>query len=58
MQILHDRAIINVEFNVAPFSTSERKKRSKNDKYSICSAFIHRTHMPSPALTDYASSHL
>ncbi|KAI9282146.1 putative exosomal 3'-5 [Umbelopsis sp. AD052] len=35
MQILHDRAIINVEFNVAPFSTSERKKRSKNDKRSL-----------------------
>ncbi|KAG0185654.1 hypothetical protein DFQ28_009021 [Apophysomyces sp. BC1034] len=33
MQALADRAIINVEFNVAPFSTSERKKRSKNDKF-------------------------
>ncbi|KAI9292865.1 exosome component 4 [Neoconidiobolus thromboides FSU 785] len=30
--ILHDRAFINVEINVSPFSTSERKKRSKNDK--------------------------
>lgn len=32
MQALADRALINVEFNVAPFSSSERKKRSKNDK--------------------------
>ncbi|RUS25156.1 ribosomal protein S5 domain 2-type protein [Jimgerdemannia flammicorona] len=32
MNMLHDRAIINVEFNMAPFSTAERKKRSKNDK--------------------------
>ncbi|RUP52368.1 hypothetical protein BC936DRAFT_145609 [Jimgerdemannia flammicorona] len=27
MNMLHDRAIINVEFNMAPFSTAERKKR-------------------------------
>ncbi|KAK9761583.1 Exosome non-catalytic core component [Basidiobolus ranarum] len=31
-QVQHDRAIVNVEFNIAPFSTSERKKRSKSDK--------------------------
>ncbi|KAJ1920804.1 Exosome non-catalytic core component [Mycoemilia scoparia] len=31
-QVQFDRAFINVEFNVAPFSTNERRKRSKNDK--------------------------
>jgi len=30
--VLHDRAILNVEFNVAPFSTGERRRRTKNDK--------------------------
>ncbi|KAJ2079878.1 Exosome non-catalytic core component [Coemansia sp. RSA 988] len=30
--IQHEQATINVEFNVAPFSTSERRKRSKGDK--------------------------
>ncbi|RKP23212.1 exosome complex exonuclease RRP41 [Syncephalis pseudoplumigaleata] len=29
---MHDRAYINVEYTVAPFSTGERKKRSKNDR--------------------------
>lgn len=33
--VLHDRAIINVEFNVAPFSTGERRRRTKNDKYDL-----------------------
>ncbi|KAI9486978.1 MAG: ribosomal protein S5 domain 2-type protein [Benjaminiella poitrasii] len=46
-QGLADRAIINVEFNVAPFSTSERKKRSKNDKRSLeIAAFIRQTFEP------------
>ncbi|RIA92454.1 ribosomal protein S5 domain 2-type protein [Glomus cerebriforme] len=31
-QILHNRANINVEISLAPFSMSERKKRSKSDK--------------------------
>ncbi|RKP07866.1 ribosomal protein S5 domain 2-type protein [Thamnocephalis sphaerospora] len=31
-QVMHDRAYINVEYLVAPFSAGERKKRSKNDK--------------------------
>ncbi|PIA17410.1 exosome component 4 [Coemansia reversa NRRL 1564] len=30
--VQHEQATINVEFNVAPFSTSERRKRSKGDK--------------------------
>ncbi|KAG0168488.1 Exosome complex component RRP41 [Apophysomyces sp. BC1015] len=47
MQALADRAIINVEFNVAPFSTSERKKRSKNDKRSLeVATFIRQTFEP------------
>ncbi|KAI9357840.1 putative exosomal 3'-5 [Pilaira anomala] len=47
MQALADRALINVEFNVAPFSSSERKKRSKNDKRSLeVAAFIRQTFEP------------
>ncbi|KAI0216701.1 Exosome non-catalytic core component, partial [Massospora cicadina] len=30
--VLHDRAFLNVEINVSPFSSSERHKRTKNDK--------------------------
>jgi len=30
--VLHDRAFLNVEINVSPFSTSERHKRTKADK--------------------------
>ncbi|KAI9472683.1 Exosome non-catalytic core component [Coemansia sp. RSA 989] len=40
----HDQAIINVEFNVAPFSTSERRKRSKGDKRLLeISSFVRQT---------------
>ena len=31
-QTLHDRAVLNVEISVAPFSTSERRKRSRADR--------------------------
>jgi len=31
-QVMHDKANINVEISYAPFSTSERKKRTKTDK--------------------------
>jgi exosome complex component RRP41 len=31
-QTIHDRANINVEVNVTPFSTGERRRRGKNDK--------------------------
>ncbi|KAI0648866.1 ribosomal protein S5 domain 2-type protein [Trametes meyenii] len=31
-QTLHDRAVLNVEMNVAPFSTGERRKRSRADR--------------------------
>lgn len=33
-QALHDRAIINCQFSMATFSTSERKKRPKGDRRS------------------------
>ena len=33
-QALHDRAAINCQFSMAPFSTSERHKRSKGDRRS------------------------
>ncbi|KAJ8660347.1 hypothetical protein O0I10_003804 [Lichtheimia ornata] len=46
-QMLSDRAILNVEFNIAPFSFSERKKRSKNDKRSLeMASFIRQTFEP------------
>ncbi|KAI0696534.1 ribosomal protein S5 domain 2-type protein [Cytidiella melzeri] len=31
-QTLHDRAVLNVEVSIAPFSTGERRKRSRGDK--------------------------
>jgi len=31
-ETIHDRANINVEVNIAPFSTGDRKKRSRGDK--------------------------
>jgi exosome complex component RRP41 len=34
-QTIHDRAVINVEVTVAPFSTGERRRRGKGDKYVI-----------------------
>ncbi|KAI9283271.1 putative exosomal 3'-5 [Sporodiniella umbellata] len=44
---LSDRAYINVEFNIAPFSASERKKRAKTDKRSVeMAAFIRQTFEP------------
>ena len=32
-QTIHNRANINVEVNIVPFSTGERRKRGRNDKY-------------------------
>lgn len=31
-QTLHDRAVLNVEVNIAPFSSGERRKRGRGDK--------------------------
>ncbi len=31
-QTLHDRAVLNVEVNIAPFSTGERRRRGRGDK--------------------------
>lgn len=31
-QTIHDRANINVEVSIAPFSTGERRKRNRGDK--------------------------
>ncbi|KAJ2782640.1 hypothetical protein H4R18_002160 [Coemansia javaensis] len=39
-----DRAVVNVEFNVAPFSTSERRQRSKGDKRLLeVASFVRQT---------------
>lgn len=34
-QSLHDRAFINCQFSMATFSTSERKKRPKGDRWAM-----------------------
>lgn len=34
-QVLHNRAVINCQFSMATFSTSERKKRPKGDRRSV-----------------------
>ncbi|ORX52844.1 ribosomal protein S5 domain 2-like protein [Hesseltinella vesiculosa] len=58
-QAMADRAIINVEFIVAPFSTTERKKRSKNDKQSLESAtFIRQTFEPVILLSQFPRSQI
>ena len=31
-QTLHDRAVLNVEVNIAPYSAGERRKRNRGDK--------------------------
>ena len=31
-QTLHDRAVVNVEMNVLPFSTGERRRRARADR--------------------------
>ncbi|KAJ2613311.1 Exosome non-catalytic core component [Coemansia sp. RSA 1365] len=42
--VQHEHATINVEFNVAPFSTSERRKRSKGDKRLLeVASFVRQT---------------
>lgn len=37
-QTLHDRAVLNVEVSVAPFSTGERRKRNRGDKCVLISS--------------------
>lgn len=32
-EALHDRAYLNFQYSMATFSTSERKKRSRGDRY-------------------------
>ena len=34
LKMIHNRANSDVEVNIAPFSTDERRKRGRNDKYS------------------------
>ncbi len=46
-QALHDRAIINVTYNIANFSRSERKPFNKNDRYQmyLCVCFCLRVRL-------------
>lgn len=39
-QALHDRANINVELSIAAFSTGDRRKRSRSDKYVLNQHYI------------------
>ncbi|KAJ2339664.1 Exosome non-catalytic core component, partial [Coemansia erecta] len=55
----HDHAIINVEFNIAPFSTSERRKRSKGDKRLLeIASFVRQTFEGAIQRSVYARSQI
>ncbi|KAF9301957.1 Exosome complex component RRP41 [Mortierella antarctica] len=57
--VLHDRAILNVEFNVAPFSTGERRRRTKNDKRLLeMASFVKQTFEPVVITTLYPRSQI
>ncbi|KAG0048536.1 Exosome complex component RRP41 [Gryganskiella cystojenkinii] len=57
--VLHDRALINVEFNVAPFSSGERKRRTKNDKRLLeMASFVKQTFEPVVITTLYPRSQI
>ena len=47
-QTLHDRAAIHVEVNIAPFSTGDRRRRGRGDKYVI-SLSLNTIPSPSPS---------
>jgi exosome complex component RRP41 len=54
---LHDRCVINVEYSVAPFAGTERKKRGKGDKRSLEVAAVLRAVLESAVLvTAYSRS--
>ncbi|KAJ1854707.1 Exosome non-catalytic core component [Coemansia sp. RSA 1822] len=58
-QLQHDQAIINVEFNIAPFSTSERRKRSKGDKRLLeIASFVRQTFEGAIQRSVYARSQI
>ncbi|KAF9984250.1 Exosome complex component RRP41 [Mortierella antarctica] len=58
-QALHDRAILNVEFNVAPFSTGERRRRTKNDKRLLeMASFVKQTFEPVVITNLYARTQI
>ncbi|KAF9103881.1 Exosome complex component RRP41 [Mortierella sp. AM989] len=57
--VVHDRAILNVEFNVAPFSTGERRRRTKNDKRLLeMASFLKQTFEPVVIATLYPRSQI
>ncbi|KAI7818076.1 ribosomal protein S5 domain 2-type protein [Gamsiella multidivaricata] len=57
--VAHDRAILNVEFNVAPFSTGERRRRTKNDKRLLeMASFVKQTFEPVVVTTLYPRSQI
>ncbi|KAF9170158.1 Exosome complex component RRP41 [Mortierella sp. AD011] len=57
--VVHDRAILNVEFNVAPFSTGERRRRTKNDKRLLeMASFIKQSFEPVVIATLYPRSQI
>ncbi|KAF9425283.1 Exosome complex component RRP41 [Entomortierella beljakovae] len=57
--VVHDRAILNVEFNIAPFSTGERRRRGKNDKRLLeMASFVKQTFEPVVITTLYPRSQI
>lgn len=58
-QSQYDQAVVNVEFNVAPFSTSERRKRSKGDKRLLeIASFVKQTFEGAIQTTVYPRSQI
>ncbi|RDX41750.1 hypothetical protein K466DRAFT_556160 [Polyporus arcularius HHB13444] len=58
-QTLHDRAVLNVEMSVAPFSTGDRRKRSRADRRILeLSAMIASTFEPVVQTTLYPRSQI
>ncbi|KAK3812939.1 MAG: ribosomal protein S5 domain 2-type protein [Benniella sp.] len=57
--VAHDRAILNVELNIAPFSTGERRRRTKNDKRLLeMASFVKQTFEPVVVTTLYPRSQI
>ncbi|KAL5526858.1 SKI6 [Sanghuangporus sanghuang] len=58
-QTIHNRAIINVELSIAPFSSSERRKRSRNDRRILeFAAAVKSTFEPVIQVHLYPRSHI
>ncbi|KAF9975501.1 Exosome complex component RRP41 [Actinomortierella ambigua] len=58
-QVSHDRCYINVEFSMAPFSTTERRRRAKTDKRMLeIAQFVKQSFEPVVLTTIYPRSQI